>query len=110
MDGSVEKCAEFAAARRMTQLAQRLSLNLPDSFARDGKTLAHFFERVLTAVVQAEPHLDHFFFSRCQGLQHRFGLFFQVDVNHRLGRRDDSSVLNKVSEVGVFLFTNRRFQ
>src|SRR5690349_3004109 len=81
----------------MPQLAERLGLNLPDALTRDGEALANFFESVLAAVVQAETHLDHFFFARRQVLQHRFGLFLEVDVDDRLGGRNHAAILDKIS-------------
>ena len=38
----------------MTQLAERFGFDLADALARDREALAHFFERVLAAVLQAE--------------------------------------------------------
>src|SRR5260221_13657847 len=88
-----EKRAQLAAPRRMTQLAKRLRLDLPDPFARHREALTDFFERVLAAVADAEPHLDDFFFARRQRFQHRLGLLLQVQVDHRLGRRYHLTVL-----------------
>src|SRR3989440_8139899 len=56
---SFEERAQFARSRRMPQLAQRLRFDLPDPLARDREALADFLERVLAAVADAEPHLDH---------------------------------------------------
>src|SRR5579875_934438 len=94
----------------MAQFSQRLRLNLPDALPRDGEALAHFFKRVLAAVVEPESHLDYLFFARCQRLEHGFRLLFQINVDHRLGGRDDSAVLDEISEMGIFLFTDRRFK
>ena len=58
----------------MAQFAQRLGFNLADAFAGDRELLADFFERVLAAVFQAEAHLDDFFFTRGERLQHLRGL------------------------------------
>src|SRR5579859_1968500 len=81
----IEKSPKLSAARRVTQFAQRLRFNLPDALTRDSKTLSHFLERMLAAIVQAKTHLNNFFFARRQGLQHRFGLFLQVDVDDGFG-------------------------
>src|SRR5215510_11741794 len=107
---SLEERAQFPAPRRMTQLAQRLRLDLPDAFARDREALAHFFERVLAAVADAKAHLDHFFLARRQRLQHRFGLFLQVQIDHRFGRRDDLAILDEVAKMRIFLLANRRLE
>src|SRR5207249_6967511 len=63
----VKEGAEFAAARRMAELAQRFGLDLANALARHGKALAHLFERMLAAVVQTKAHLDNFFLARRQG-------------------------------------------
>src|SRR6476646_4803323 len=82
---SLQKRPQLAAARRMSQLPERFRLDLADALARDREALAHFLERVLAAVADAEAHLDHLLLARRQRLQHRLGLLFQVQVDDRLG-------------------------
>ena len=94
----------------MAQLAQRLGFDLADPFARDREVLAHFFERVLGPVAHAEAHLDDTFFARRQRLQHRVGLFLQVQVDDRLGRRHDVPVLDEVAKMRIFLFADGRLE
>src|SRR5690349_16763734 len=67
-DGSIEEGTQLAAARGVAQFAQSLGFNLADAFAGDGKTLAHFFERMLAAVVQSKPHLNYLLFAGGQRL------------------------------------------
>jgi hypothetical protein len=43
---AVHKCLQFAAARRMAQLAQRLGFDLANALARDLEALSNFFQRV----------------------------------------------------------------
>src|SRR5262245_49505061 len=73
---------QLARARRMAQLAERLGFDLPDALARDGEALADFLERVLAAVADAEPHLDHLFLARRERLEDRVGLLLEVQVDH----------------------------
>src|SRR5688572_8657131 len=94
----------------MAQLAQRLRLDLPYPFARYREVLAHFFERVLAAVADAEAHLDDLLFARRQRLQHRLGLFLQIEVDDRFRRRHGGAVLDEVAEVRIFLFADRRLE
>jgi hypothetical protein len=47
----------------MAQLAQRLGLNLADTFTRDGEGLSDLFQSVLRAIFKAEAHFDDFFFA-----------------------------------------------
>src|SRR5258708_15219061 len=107
---SFEERAKFARSRRMPQLAERLGFDLTDAFARHREALSDLFERVLAAVADAEPHLDHFLFARRQRLQHRFGLFLQIQIDDRFGRRDDLPILDEVAKVRIFLFADRRLE
>ncbi|MCU1332725.1 MAG: hypothetical protein JWM08_1717, partial [Candidatus Angelobacter sp.] len=94
----------------MAQFAQGLGLDLADAFASDGEGLAHFFQSVLGAVFKAEAHLDDFFFARGERAQHLRGLVLEVDVDDGLSGRDHGAVLNEVAQVGIFFFTDGRFQ
>src|SRR5436190_24238669 len=105
-----EKCAQLAAPRRMPQLSERLGLDLPDAFAGDREALADFFECVLAAVADAEAHLDDLLLARRQRLEHRFGLFLQIEVDHRFGRRDDLAILDEIAQMRIFLFADRRLE
>src|SRR5215470_9573992 len=94
----------------MPQLPQRLRLDLPDTFASHCERLADFFEGVLAAVFETEPHLDDLLFARRQRAQHLRSLVFQVDVDHRFRRRDYAAVLDEVAQVRILLFADRRFE
>src|SRR6184192_3897646 len=89
---SFEECAKLAASRRMPQLPERLRFDLPDAFASDREALADFLERVLAAVADAEPHLDHLLLARRERLQDRLGLLLEVQVDHGLGGRHDLAI------------------
>src|SRR6266436_4539128 len=94
----------------MPQLAQRLGLDLADAFASHGKRLAHFFQSVLRAVFQTKAHLDDLLFAWSKRAQHLRSLVLQVDVDHGLSRRDHRAVFDKVAQVRIFLFADRRFE
>ncbi len=94
----------------MPQLPQRLRLNLPDAFARHRKRLSNFLQRVLRAVFQPKAHLDDFFFARRQRAQHLRSLVLEVNVDYRFGRRNHRPVFDKVAQMRIFLFANRRFE
>src|ERR1039457_5055 len=67
------------AARRVTQLAQRLGLNLANAFTSHTESLAHLLQRPLVTVDEPEAELQHASFARRQrvedvlefGAQHR---------------------------------------
>src|SRR5262245_18837322 len=94
----------------MPQLAQRLRFDLPDALARDREALADLLERVLAAVADAEPHLDHLLLTRRERLEHRLGLLLEVEVDHRFGRRHHLPILDEVAEMRIFLLADRRFE
>src|SRR5450631_347716 len=106
----VHKRAQLSRARWMPKFSERLGLDLPDAFASHRKRLANFFQRVLRTVFQAETHLDDLLFARCQRAQHLRSLVFEVDVDHRLGRRNYCAVFDEVAQVRIFLFANWRFE
>src|SRR6201995_1601417 len=91
----------------MPQLAERLGLDLTDALAGDREALADFLERVLAAVADAEAHLDDLLLARRQRLQHRLGLFLQIEVDHRFGRRHDLAILDEVAKMRIFLLADR---
>src|SRR3989442_9369006 len=92
-----EECAQLARAGGMPQLAQGLRFDLADALAGHGERLAHLFQGVLGAVVQAEAHFDHFLFARCERLQHRRGLLLQIQIDHRVRRRHHGLVFDEVA-------------
>ena len=94
----------------MAQFAQGLRFDLPNALARDGELLSHFFQRVIGFFADAEPHAQDLFFARRQSRQNFAGLFLQVDIHHRIGRRDNSLILDEVAEMTVFLLADGRFE
>src|SRR5215470_11833981 len=60
----LREALEQPAPTRVAQLAQRLGLDLPDPLARDLEILAHLFERVIRALADPEPQLEHLLLAR----------------------------------------------
>src|SRR5215831_21267005 len=79
--GSVEECAQPAAAARVTEFAKRFCFDLPYALASDGEVLADFFERMLGAVFQSESHFDDALLTRSQRIQHLLCHFLQIDID-----------------------------
>ena len=75
------------AAAGVAQFAERLGFNLADTLARHCEILPHFLERVLAAVFQAEAHLDDLLLARRERLEYLRRLLPQVQIDHRVGRR-----------------------
>src|ERR1017187_4369090 len=101
-----QKGAQTVAAAGMPQLPQRLSFDLPDALARYGEVLPHLFERVLAPIFQAKPHLDDLLLARRQGLEHLRGLFAQIEIDDRIGRRDAVVIHNEIAQMRLFLFAD----
>ena len=94
----------------MLQLAQRLCLDLTDTFAGDRELLADFFQRVVGVHADAEAHAEHAFFARRQRGQHARGGFAQVGLDRGVDRQDRVLVLDEIAEVRIFLVTDGGFE
>src|SRR5262249_48457523 len=105
--GALQEGAQHTAARGMAQLAQRLRLDLTAALPGHGEPLPDVLGRVLAAVPQTEALLDHLLLARRERLQDGLGLLLQIEVDHRLGRRDHASILDEVAQVAVLLLADR---
>src|SRR3954451_3566834 len=68
---SVEVVAQHLGATRVTQLAHRLGLDLPDPLAGDAVDLADLVQGARLAVGEPEAQLDYAGLALGQRLQHR---------------------------------------
>src|SRR5262249_44330793 len=107
---SFEERLQLAAARWVPQLAERLRFDLPDALAGDREALADFLQRVLAAVSNAEPHLDHLLLARRERFEDLIGLLFEVQVDHRVRRRDDLAIFDEVAKMRILFLADRRFE
>src|SRR5438045_607258 len=103
----MRETAETFTSRDTRGRRRSRCVRLPE---RTGEALADFFERVLAAVADAEPHLDHLLLARRQRLQHRLGLLFQIEVDHGFGWRYDLAILDEVAQMRIFLLADRRLE
>src|SRR4051812_30275336 len=106
----VEERTKLLRPRRMAQLAERLRLDLANALARHVERAAHFLERVLGAVADAEAHLEHLLLARRERAQHLAGLLLQVRDDHVIDRRDDAAILDEIAEMRIFLFSDRSLE
>src|SRR6266851_1077177 len=107
LDGEVE---QRLRAARVTQLRQRLLLELPDPLAGQTQRPADLVERVRVAVIQPEPHRHDRRLARRQRVERRTQLLsHQLTVNElrRLGRVD---VLDQVADAGLAVLADGRIQ
>jgi hypothetical protein len=98
---------EFARAPGLAQLAQRLGLDLANTFARGGEHLADLFEGAVGLQADAEAHPEDLLFAwrqRRQDLAHQLG---EIAPERRLDRRWREFVLNEVAERALFLVADQ---
>src|SRR5574341_817827 len=105
-----DEAAQLLAAARMAQFAQRLGFDLTNTFARHLKVLTDLFECVIRGFPNPEPFSKHFFFSRRQGFQRAVDLALQVIANRRFQGRDRLLVFDEITQMTVFLFSDRGFE
>src|SRR5262245_4754401 len=105
-----QEAPELLGARRMSELAERLGLDLADTFPCHGKILSDFFKGVLTTVGQAEAQPQHLLLARRERVQHLVGLLAQGETDDRLDRRDDLLVLDEITQMTVLFLSDRRLQ
>ena len=72
-----EERLQLVRTARVTQLAQRLRLDLTDPLTRHVELLADFFERVIGIHIDTKPHAQHLCLARRQLSQHRMRGFAQ---------------------------------
>src|SRR5262245_37147805 len=102
----VQEAPELPRPARVVELAQRLGLNLADSFARDGELLAYFFQRVVGVHADAEAHAQHALLARRERGKNPRGGLAQVRLNGGVDRQDRVLVLDEVAEVRILLVTD----
>ena len=83
----------------MLELAQRLCLDLADTFARDRELLADFLKRVVRIHADAEAHAQHAFLAWRQRSQHAGRRLAQVSLDGGINRQDRILVLDEVAEM-----------
>ena len=94
----------------MTELPERLRLDLADTLTRDIEFLADFLKRACTAVIQTEPQAEDLLLSLRQRSQHLDELLLQKCEGCGIRRDRNVVILNKVSEMAVLLLTDRRLE
>src|SRR5205809_5639117 len=101
---------QLAAPARVTQLAQRLRLDLADPLARDVELAAHLFERACPSVLETEAQLKHPALATGQSFEDALHLLLEELVRRRVRWRERLVVGDEVTEVAVLLFADRRLE
>ena len=94
----------------MAELAQRLCLDLSDTLSGNVKFLADFFKSPGSSVVETESESEHFLLSLCQCSQDFLELFTKKSKSGGVSRNRHVVILDKIAEMAVFLFADRRLK
>ena len=105
-----EEVSQLAGTTRVAQLAQRLRLDLPDALAGHAKIPADLFQRPATAIFQAESKLEDAALALAQRAEYILHLLPKELERRGVSRGWRASVLDEVSQVGVFLLADGRLQ
>src|SRR3989442_6880303 len=90
----------------MTQLAQGLGFDLPDTFAGHFEILTDFFESMVGGFADAEPLPQNFLFPWRECFQCAVDLALEIVSDRRLQRSNCLLVLNKVAQMAVFFLAD----
>src|SRR5690606_8831845 len=89
VDDSPRLGRRTSLAGAVSQLAERLGLDLADAFAGDGEVLTDLLEGVVGGLADAEAHAEDLLFAGGERGQDTTCLIGQVHVDHRVGRRSE---------------------
>ena len=91
----------------MLKFFDGLGFDLADAFAGDLEYSSDLFERVGVSITDTVSQFYNFSFAIGQGFQHFFDSVFEHFRTGGHNRAFGRLILDKVSEVAVFGFTNR---
>ena len=103
--GKVERAAHLASAW-VTELTECFRLDLTDTLSCYIKLSSNLFKCTCSSVIHSETKTEDFLLSLCQCIQHFIQLLFQKCLCSCLCRNRYIIILDKVSKVAVFLFTD----
>src|SRR5687767_2116498 len=102
LESRIEEWSQFLGTARMPELAKGFRLDLADPLARHIERAAHFLERVLGTVADAEAHLQDLLLTRGERAQDLGGLFLEIRDDDVLGGGDHAAILDEIAEMRVF--------
>ena len=91
----------------MTQLPERLRLDLTDSLTGDVKFLSDLLEGSGSSVIETEAEPENLLFPLGQRSKHLFQLLLQHREGSRVRGHRNIIVLNEVSQVAVLFLADR---
>src|SRR5215472_9426534 len=106
---NIEKAAQFARVVRVLQLAERLGLDLPDSFAGYRELVSDFFQGMAIRS-DAEAHAQDALLARRQACEHLVGGLTKIGLDRGIEWRYRFLVLDEVAQAAVLLLANRHIK
>ena len=94
----------------MSELAKCLGFYLTDPFTCYVEFPAHFFKCARASVIETESQYQYLLFSFAQSIEHFTELFLEHRVCRGIDRRRNVLVRNEISEMAVFLLSDRRLK
>src|SRR5207245_9788133 len=88
---ALHEAPQLLAPARVTQLAQRLGLDLPDALPRDREVLSNLFQRVVGVLADPKALAQDALLARREGLQRVVDLALQVVADGCVQWRDGRS-------------------
>jgi hypothetical protein len=94
----------------VAQLSQSFRFDLADTLAGNGEVLPDLFQCVLrSGVAETKTHLDNLLLARRERRENFVRDLTKVRESNRLSRIQYRFVLDKISEMRIFLFADRSF-
>ena len=100
---------QFTAAAGMTEFAGALGLNWTDTLTGYVKYFTHFFQCSRSSVIKTETQTQHFLLPLCSIPRTSTSCSFK-SVKAAASAGTGTVILNKISQMGVFLLTDRRLE
>ena len=94
----------------MSQLSERLCLDLSDTLSCDIELLADFLKGSWSSVIPSKSELYNSLLSLCKCADYLVELLVQQCLVCRLNRCRDTLILYEISKMSVLLLTDRSLQ
>src|SRR3984893_5203963 len=107
---NIEKAAQFARVVRVLKLAERLGLDLPDSFAGYRELLSDLFQGMITIYPDAKAHPQDALLARRQAGQHLGRGLTQIGLDRGIEWRNCGLVLDEIAQAAVLLLAYRHIK
>ena len=107
---SVNKSTKVSCTAGMTQLSQRLSLDLTNTLTCNVKFLADLFQRAASSVVKTEAQLYHMLLTRCKRVKLAVKHLAQNGLRRGVCRSGSFIVGYEIAQMSILLLADRRFK